>query len=104
MRLTSGRHCRLVGLLTLLTWHVASQAVFAQSSKTITIRGRQQTLRLYGSPNGTPIIVSSGDGGWIHLSPHVAEFLSGKGYFVVGFDVRSYLAGFTTGGDTLRAV
>jgi type IV secretory pathway VirJ component len=28
--------------------------------------------------------VSSGDGGWIHLAPHVAEVLAAKGFFVVG--------------------
>jgi uncharacterized protein len=47
--------------------------------------------------------LSSGDGGWMHLAPHVAEFLAAKGYFVVGFDVRGYLAGFTTVTQTLRA-
>jgi hypothetical protein len=43
---------------------------------TVAIRGRQQSLYVYGSPQGEPVIVSSGDGGWIHLGPHVAEFLA----------------------------
>ena len=29
--------------------------------------------RLYGARGGSPVIVSSGDGGWIHLGPYVAE-------------------------------
>lgn len=48
------------------------------------------------------MIVSSGDGGWIHLGPHVAEVLAAKGFFVVGFDVRAYLESFTSGQATLR--
>jgi pimeloyl-ACP methyl ester carboxylesterase len=49
------------------------------------------------------VIVTSGDGGWIHLAPQVADLLAGQGFFVVGFDARAYLAGFTTGSTTLRA-
>ena len=74
----------------------------AQSADTISIRGHAQSLRLYGSRGGVPVIVSSGDGGWIHLGPHVAEVLAAKGFFVVGFDVRAYLASFTSGKVTLR--
>jgi type IV secretory pathway VirJ component len=74
----------------------------AQTRQAIDIRGHQQTLIVYGAPRGDPIIVSSGDGGWIHLAPHVAEFLGSKGFYVIGFDVRSYLTGFTTGRSTLR--
>ena len=48
---------------------------------------------------GAPVIVSSGDGGWIHLGPHVAEILAARGYFVVGFDVKAYLESFTAGHD-----
>jgi type IV secretory pathway VirJ component len=58
---------------------------------------------VYGSPGGDPVVVSSGDGGWIHLGPTVAEFLSSRGFFVIGFDVRAYLTSFTTGSSTLRA-
>ena len=38
----------------------------------------------------------------MHLAPHVAEVLAAKGYFVVGFDVKAYLEGFTSGKTTLR--
>jgi hypothetical protein len=51
--------------------------VVAQS-ETIAIRGHAQTLRLYGERGGLPVIVSSGDGGWIHLGPHVAEMLAAR--------------------------
>lgn len=74
----------------------------APRTETLSIRGHAQTLRLYGSRGGPPVIVSSGDGGWMHLGPHVAEVLEAKGYFVVGFDVRGYLESFTTRRGTLR--
>jgi fermentation-respiration switch protein FrsA (DUF1100 family) len=80
---------------------VGAGSAAGQTGETLTIRGRPQLLRLYGSRGGTPAIVSSGDGGWIHLGPHVAEQLAARGFFVVGFDVRAYLSGFTTGGGTL---
>lgn len=48
------------------------------------------------------MIVSSGDGGWIHLGPHVATVLADHGFFVVGFDAKAYLASFTAGSSTLR--
>jgi alpha-beta hydrolase superfamily lysophospholipase len=47
-------------------------------------------------------VVSSGDGGWMHLGPHVAEVLASAGFFVVGFDVKAYLESFTSGKVTLR--
>ena len=68
----------------------------------IAIRGHTQLLRLYGSSEGQPVIVSSGDGGWIHLAPHVAAVLAARGFFVAGFDTRSYLWSFTTAAGTLR--
>ncbi len=76
--------------------------VAAQSTETIAIRGHAQTVRLYGERGGLPVIVSSGDGGWIHLGPHVAEALAARGQFVIGFDVRAYLSSFTSGHTTLR--
>lgn len=73
----------------------------AQARESLVMRGHAQSLRLYGNRGGPPVIVSSGDGGWIHLGPHVAETLAAKGFFVVGFDVRAYLEGFTSGSRTL---
>jgi fermentation-respiration switch protein FrsA (DUF1100 family) len=96
---------RLVAVVTLTVMLSASgsgtQDVSSQTTERLVIRGQPQTLRLYGPRNGDPFIVSSGDGGWIHLGPHVAEVLSRAGFFVVGFDTRAYLAGFTSGGTTI---
>jgi fermentation-respiration switch protein FrsA (DUF1100 family) len=74
----------------------------AQTTDTITLRGHTQTLHLYGQRGGHPVIVSSGDGEWIHLGPQVAEVLAAKGYFVVGFDVKAYLESFTSGQSSLQ--
>jgi pimeloyl-ACP methyl ester carboxylesterase len=88
-------------------WMVAAlvgsaQVSWSQSRETLAIRGHQQSLYVYGNPQGEPVIVSSGDGGWIHLGPHVAEFLATRGFFVIGFDVKSYLSSFTSQRSTLR--
>jgi exonuclease VII small subunit len=72
------------------------------AQESLIIRGHVQALHLYGSRGGTPAIVSSGDGGWIHLGPHVAEVLASRGFFVVGVDVKAYLESFTTGSTALR--
>jgi dienelactone hydrolase len=74
----------------------------AQIRETVTIRGQAQSVHVYGARGGIPIVVSSGDGGWIHLGPHVAEVLAAHGFFVVGFDVKAYLERFTSGKTTLR--
>lgn len=74
----------------------------AQTRETVTIRGQSQSLRVYGTRGGVPVVVSSGDGGWIHLGPHVAEVLAANGFFVVGFDVKAYLERFTSHNTTLR--
>jgi len=68
----------------------------------ILIRGHEQTLHVYGSPSDPPVIVSSGDGGWMHLGPHVAAFLAQQGFYVVGFDVRAYLSSFTSSATCLK--
>ena len=73
----------------------------AQPTETLTMRGRPQTVRVYGTRGRPAVIVSSGDGGWMHLGPHVAEVLAGRGYFVLGFDVKAYLTSFTSGTMTL---
>lgn len=73
----------------------------AQTTDTLMLRGRAQTVRLYGPRSGFPVIVSSGDGGWLHLAPHVADTLAAHGFFVVGFDVKAYLSSFTSGAATL---
>jgi alpha-beta hydrolase superfamily lysophospholipase len=74
----------------------------AQDTASVTLRGKPQAVRLYGDRKGEPVIVSSGDGGWVHLAPHVAEYLASRGYFVIGLDVRAYLSSFTSGASALR--
>jgi len=87
---------RLRWLNTATAAVTATAAIAGQSPQSIELRGRAQTLHISGSPQGQPVIVSSGDGGWIHLGPHVAAVLADKGFYVVGFDVRAYLAIFTS--------
>jgi fermentation-respiration switch protein FrsA (DUF1100 family) len=69
---------------------------FSESQAEVTIRGKLQQLVLYGTRSNPPILLSSGDLGWAGLVTHVAEFLSGRGYFVVGVNSKAYLASFTT--------
>jgi alpha-beta hydrolase superfamily lysophospholipase len=81
---------------------VAQSHSVSDARETIVIRGREQALHLYGNRGGVPVVVSSGDGGWIHLAPHVAETLAANGFFVVGVDTRAYLESFTHGTQRLR--
>jgi len=85
--------------LVLLTAAAAAQA---QTGEVLKLRGKAQLVRLYGPADGDPVVVTSGDGGWIHLGPDVAGALAGSGYFVVGFDSRAYLESFTTATGSLR--
>lgn len=94
------RRACAVGLLAVV---VCSGVARAQETDSIDVRGHRQVLHLYGTRgHGDPIVVSSGDGGWMHLGPHVAQLLASEGYFVVGFDVKAYLESFTTTSSTLR--
>ena len=87
----------------MLGWAQPAHAHSAVSTtETLTIRGHKQTLHIYGSRTGDPVILSSGDGGWIHLAPHVAELLAQFGYRVIGFDSRAYLSSFTSNAGTLQ--
>jgi alpha-beta hydrolase superfamily lysophospholipase len=81
---------------------IATIGLPAQTRETLSLRGHPQSLYIYGSPAGAPIVLSSGDGGWIHLAPHVAEFLAARGFYIVGFDVRAYLEDFTSGAHGVR--
>jgi hypothetical protein len=75
----------------------------AAAQNVVTIRGKEQELQLYGTRGSPPILLSSGDLGWAGLVVHVAEHLSSAGYFVIGFNSRSYLSGFTSKSGTLTA-
>jgi fermentation-respiration switch protein FrsA (DUF1100 family) len=89
-------------LSTLMLVGAAAPDASTQSVHRLMIRGHPQQLELYGPSNGTPVVVSSGDGGWVHLGPHVAELLAARGFYVVGLDVKFYLASFTTDTSRLR--
>jgi fermentation-respiration switch protein FrsA (DUF1100 family) len=93
---------RLAGVVTAVAI-VSAAAAQAQTTDTLRIREHQLTVHLYGTRGSAPVIVSSGDGGWVHLGPQVAALLASRGYFVVGFDVKAYLESFTSGATTLRA-
>lgn len=92
-----------ISITVIAAWLLISRAASAASPVTevLTIRGQQQTLHVYGVRGGPAAVVASGDGGWTHLGPDVAEFLSTQGYFVVGFDSKAYLSSFTRGATTL---
>jgi len=79
-----------------------STGAVAPSTDIVVLRGRPQVVHVYGNRSGPPVIISSGDGGWIHLAPHVAETLAARGYFVVGFNVKAYLESFTNDAHALR--
>jgi type IV secretory pathway VirJ component len=89
-----------VGLCLLLLFAAAGSGTPAAAP--LSIRGQEQTLRIYGSRGGPAAIVASGDGGWMHLGPYVAEYLASQGWYVVGFDTKAYLSAFTTRHATLR--
>jgi alpha-beta hydrolase superfamily lysophospholipase len=72
-----------------------------ETRATLKLRGQDQPLHLFGPKDGPPVIVLSGDGGWTHLGPEVAEFLGDRGFAVVGFDSKHYLSSFTSGSKTL---
>lgn len=65
------------------------------------IRGKTLDLHLYGTRGGPPVLLVSGDGGWMHLAPETAPLLAARGYFVVGVSAKQYLSAFTTGHATL---
>jgi dienelactone hydrolase len=85
-----------------LAWAWPCAAATAVSTESLTLRGCAQSLHLYGARGGPVAIVTSGDGGWVHLGPEVAEFLAQQGYFVVGFDAKAYLSSFTSRSGPLR--
>ena len=97
------RHTRIWAAWAALMLIGVAGSLHAQTTDALVLRGHRQTLRLYGRRGaGTPVIVASGDGGWMHLGPHVAEALAARGFFVVGFDAKAYLESFTSGVTTLR--
>jgi hypothetical protein len=70
---------------------------------TVMMHGHPQNVRTLGDPAGPPVIVSSGDGGWMHLAPHVASWLVDHGYRVIGLDAKAYLSSSSGGSQPLSA-
>jgi alpha-beta hydrolase superfamily lysophospholipase len=94
---------RVTSIALLFSSSVMASAGALERTTHIAIRGHQVPVRLYGTPgHDAPIVLSSGDGGWVHLAPHVAEFLAGKGFYVVGLDAKDYLETFTLGTAGVR--
>ena len=91
----------LTAVLALATLSQAVAQRVVPTVETVTLRGQTFALHLYGSRGGQPVVLSSGDGGWAHLAPHVAETLAAAGLFIVGFDAKAYLSRFTIAGRTL---
>jgi type IV secretory pathway VirJ component len=81
---------------------VVTVGAAAAPTGTVMMRGRPQPVMYFGSPTGRPVIVSSGDGGWVHLAPQVADWLVAHHYFVVGFDSKAYLTSHTSDQQSLR--
>jgi fermentation-respiration switch protein FrsA (DUF1100 family) len=93
-----------LGLVIGLATPLIARSVDAQtapSERAVLVRGKKQVLRLYGPESGPPVVVTSGDGGWMHVGPQAAEWFARQGYFVVGVDAKAYLASFTAGVSTL---
>jgi hypothetical protein len=98
--------CELRSMIGMIPALTLAAALVTQTSPVVgpvTVRGKVLTVRYYGSRAGQPVVVSSGDGGWIHLAPHVAGVLARAGYFVVGIDSREYLSAFTSGQQGVHA-
>ena len=91
--------CTVITALLLLLETVALSAQPRPAE--IEVRGHSLTLHLYGKAGDPPIVLASGDGGWVHLAPSVAEMLASHGCFVVGLDAKAYLESFTDGRSTL---
>jgi pimeloyl-ACP methyl ester carboxylesterase len=97
----AGWAAKMVPCVALMLATTSVAGGVAPTQRDIAIRGKAQTLRVYGDAANPPVVVTSGDGGWIHLGPDVAERLVGWGYFVVGVDAKAYLSSFTAGNTTL---
>ncbi len=44
-----------------------------ETVRTVNLGGHEQKLHMYGAETGRPVILASGDGGWMHLAPHLAD-------------------------------
>jgi alpha/beta superfamily hydrolase len=89
----------LLCALPLLAVCAASVEATGSHEVDFQLRGKTLTLSVYKparAPIGT-IVMGSGDVGWTGLSVTMAEFLSDRGYLVVGVNIRQYLTTFRNG-------
>lgn len=98
------RPFRLLALASLLVFAGTGPARAADQRLDFNVRGQTLTIAIYRSalekPLGT-IFMGSGDVGWVGLAVDMSQFLSERGYTVVGINVRQYLSAFTSGTATL---
>ena len=98
------RPFRLLALAALLAFAGTGPARAADQNLAFSLRGQTLTIPVYRAalekPLGT-IFMGSGDVGWVGLAVDMSQFLSAKGYTVVGINVRQYLSAFTSGQSTL---
>jgi hypothetical protein len=101
--IVSFRRCLLVAAVLVCALSGVARATPEQRLD-FTVRGKTLTVSVYKSalaqPLGT-ILMGSGDVGWLGLAVDMSQFLSDKGYTVVGINVRQYLGAFTSGKVTL---
>ena len=89
----------IIGLACLLFAQAGSAVAGPMQSLTFPLRGKTLSLAVYrptGTPKGT-IIMAGGDVGWVGLAVSLAEFLSDRGFIVIGLNTRQYLTAFTSG-------
>src|SRR5689334_24919483 len=98
---TSNSQARRLATVGVVLLAVAMIAAAPARPDLIVMRGHPQQVRYFGSPSDRPVIVSSGDGGWMHVAPHLAEWLASHHYYVMGFDSKAYLASHTSDSQTL---
>jgi hypothetical protein len=100
--------CAVCFACTLATAFVLTSAPLAQATAEqrvdFPLRGKVLTISVYkaalAKPLGT-ILMGSGDVGWVGLAVDMSEYLSDRGYTVIGINVRQYLGAFTSGRTTL---
>lgn len=84
--------CRVI-LVFLLFAQAGALAVSAEDTMASPPFGAVHIVKPAVEHADTLVILISGDGGWIHAVVDLAEKLSAEGEFVVGVDIRQYLAG-----------
>lgn len=89
---------RWIAALVLVIAAAAPAAAVDARQVDFPLRGKTLTLQVYFPariPTAT-IIMSSGDVGWVGVGVSMAEFLSDRGYLVIGVNIRQYLSAFRT--------